>query len=611
MLKHIIIPDGKEVKFVFFSGKGGVGKSTMSCATAVLLANAGYNTLLVTTDPAPNLSDIFGQTIGHQVTQIRNMENLHAIEIDPDMASEEYRERIVAPLRNLLDENNLQIIKEQLKSPCVEEVAAFDKFIEFMDDPGYDVVVFDTAPTGHTIRLLELPSGWTETLNQNAATCIGPGASLQSAKEKYEKAIDYLQDRKRTSFVFVLKPENSSILETKRSAEELSKLGIATNFLIVNGLLPEEACTDDFFRKKKEEEERIIARIKDEFPDMEKVYYPLQDSEVSGTELLNAVGRFLYEGEKDETGIKYPPSRSAVFFDQTSYRKLKCHELLRPTNGQRFIFFTGKGGVGKSTIASTTSLYMADQGYKTLIVTTDPASHLHDIFGQAINHEPTKISGMENLYAARIDQRQALEEYRERILEAVKDQSDETKRSVEEDLNSPCAEEMAAFEKFMSYFDSNGYDITVFDTAPTGHTLRLLELPTDWKGFIDLGTLTKAISEATQNKYADVIEKMRNIDKSSFVFVMYPEYTPMIEAWRAAEDLRRQVGIKTAMVAVNFILPQDTGNNAFFSKRRKQQEKYLHEIAERFNKPMIFAPLLDHEPKGLESLRQLGKEMCG
>jgi arsenite-transporting ATPase len=611
MLKHQIIPEGKGVKFIFFSGKGGVGKSTMSCATAVWLAKAGYKTLLVTTDPAPNLSDIFGQTIGHQVTPIRDIENLQAIEINPDTASEEYRERIVGPLRDLLDEKNLLIIKEQLTSPCVEEVAAFDKFIEFMDDPGYDVVVFDTAPTGHTIRLLELPSGWTETLQKSASTCIGPGASLQSAKAKYEKAIDYLQDRNRTSFVFVLKPENSSILETKRSGEELSKLGISTSFLIVNGLLPEEACTDEFFRKKKVGEERIVARIESEFPDLEKIYYPLRESEVSGTELLNIVGRFIYEGKEDKLESKSSQSRPGVFFNPGTYRKEHCNDLLRPINGHRFIFFTGKGGVGKSTIASATSLHMADQGYKTLIVTTDPASHLHDIFGQAINHEPTKIKGMDNLYAARIDQRQALEEYKVRILEAVKDQSEETKRSVEEDLNSPCAEEMAAFEKFMTYFETNGYDITVFDTAPTGHTLRLLELPTDWKGFIDLGTLTKATSEATQNKYADVIEKMRNRDKSAFVFVMYPEYTPIIEAWRAAEDLKKQVGIETAMVAVNYILPEDAGNNAFFSKRRQQQEKYLAEIAERFNKPMIFSPLLDHEPKGLEALRQLGKEMCG
>lgn len=609
MIKDLILPDKNQVKFVFFSGKGGVGKSTMSCATAVWLAKSGYKTLLVTTDPAPNLSDIFSQPIGHQITPIQGIDNLHAMEINPDTASEEYRERIVAPLKELLDEKNMNVIREQLKSPCVEEVAAFDKFIEFMDDPGYDVVVFDTAPTGHTIRLLELPSGWTETLNENAATCIGPGASLQSQKAKYEKAISYLQDRKRTSFIFVLKPENSSLLETKRSTEELSKLDIATSFLIINGILPAEACTDDFFRKKKADEEGIIAQIAMAFSSLEKVLYPLRDAEVSGIELLYNVGNFIYDGKQDLSQSERPVATTNAQINPTVYRKESCFDLLKPLNGQRYVFFTGKGGVGKSTIASTTALYLADHGYKTLIITTDPASHLHDIFGQAINHEPTKINGVENLYAARIDQRQALEEYKVRILEAIKSQSEETKKSVEEDLNSPCAEEMAAFEKFMSYFETSGYDITVFDTAPTGHTLRLLELPTDWKGFIDLGTLTKQTSEATQNKYADVIEKMRNPDKSAFVFVMYPEYTPMIEAWRASEDLKMQVGIETAAVAVNYLLPRNAGHNAFFDRRRTQQEKYLAEIENRFHKPMIFVPLLDHEPKGVESLRSLGQDM--
>jgi len=186
MIKDVIVPKTKEVKFIFFSGKGGVGKSTMSCATAVWLANMGYKTLLVTTDPAPNLSDIFSQKIGHHITPIDGIENLHAIEIDPDEASEEYRERIIAPLRDILDEKNIAVIKEQLNSPCVEEVAAFDKFIEFMDDPGYDVVIFDTAPTGHTIRLLELPSGWTETLEtqmEHESQSISKIVQTQDAKE--------------------------------------------------------------------------------------------------------------------------------------------------------------------------------------------------------------------------------------------------------------------------------------------------------------------------------------------------------------------------------------------------------------------------------------------
>ncbi|MDD5233949.1 MAG: arsenical pump-driving ATPase [Syntrophales bacterium] len=610
MIRDFIEPKTKEVKFIFFSGKGGVGKSTMSCAAAVWLAGRGYKTLLVTTDPAPNLSDIFGQEIGHHITSIKDLANLHAIEIDPDTASEEYRERIVGPLRDLLNEKNLQVIKEQLNSPCVEEVAAFDKFIEFMDDPQYDAVIFDTAPTGHTIRLLELPGGWTETLANSSATCIGPGASLQTAKAKYEKAISYLQDRNRTSFVFVLKPENLSVMETKRSSAELSKLGIETNLLIVNGILPGEACTDEFFRNRKRAEEKIVERIAREFPTLPKIYYPLQDREVSGIDLLISVGRFICDGKGKSVKIS-PSAETAWNFERIRRKDDFCGTLFAPANGSRYLFFTGKGGVGKSTIASTTSVCMAQRGFKTLIITTDPASHLHEIFGQPIGHEPTRIKGIDNLYAARIDQRKALEEYKLRILEAVKDQSEETKKSVEEDLNSPCAEEMAAFERFMSYFKTNGFNITVFDTAPTGHTLRLLELPTDWKGFIDLGTLTKQTSEETTNKYADIIEKMKNPAKSSFVFVMYPEYTPMIEAWRAAEELKKQVGIETAAVAVNYILPDHSGENPFFHNRRKQQEKYVLEIEGRFNKPMMLVPLLDREPKGLEDLKSLGREICG
>lgn len=607
MIKDYITLQRGETKFVFFSGKGGVGKSTMSSATAVWLARQGYKTLLVTTDPAPNLADIFGQEIGHKITPIKGIESLHAIEINPDTASNDYRERILAPLRELLDAKALQVMREQLDSPCVEEVAAFDKFIEFMDDPQYDVVIFDTAPTGHTIRLLELPSGWSNTLNNSASTCIGPGASLQTAKSKYEKAIAYLQDDQKTAFVFVLKPENLSVLETKRSLTELGKLGIKASFLIINGLLPPEACTDEFFKKKKEEEQRIIDKIDKEFA-LAKIFHFLRDAEVSGLAALETTGKFLYEGAKEEIQAPSPLEKTSQRSQMLSDPK-EISGLLLPLKGVRYIFFTGKGGVGKSTIACATSLYLAEKGYKTLIVTTDPASHLHEIFGQGIEHEPTKIKGVNNLSAARIDQKKALSEYKQRILEAVKDRDKETQRSIEEDLNSPCAEEMAAFEKFMSYFEITGYDIVIFDTAPTGHTLRLLELPSDWKGLIDLGTLTKSVSSETTTKYAQVIETMKNKEKSAFIFVLYPEYTPIIEAWRASEELKRQVGIETAAVAVNYLLPENYGKNTFFAYRREQQEKYLAEIKKYFTAPLLGVPLLDREPKGLLGLKLLTDKM--
>ena len=610
MIRNTILPKERKTKFLFFSGKGGVGKSTMSCATAVWIAKHEFRTLIVTTDPAPNLSDIFGQKIGSQITSIDNIVNLSAIEIDPDVASEQYKDRIIAPLGEILDEQNLKVIREQLNSPCVEEVAAFDKFIEFMDDPPYDVVVFDTAPTGHTIRLLELPSGWNEALESSSATCIGPSASLKNVKAKYEKAISYLQDTNRTSLIFVMKPEESSVLETKRSSEELAKLGIKINLLIVNAILPKEACTDEFFKNKRIGEEKVLKSIDNTFKSMPKLLYPLMHSEVSGLELLESVGSFLYEGkemkDKPKPTIYQKSEIPSIAYDQEAVRR-----LLAPSNGTRYLFFTGKGGVGKSTIACMASLYMAEKGFRTLIVATDPASHLHNIFGQRIEHKPTQIEGVHNLYAARIDQRSALEEYKNRVMDVVRNESEEVKRSVEEDLNSPCAEEMAAFEKFMSYFDSKEYEIVVFDTAPTGHTLRLLELPVDWKGFLDLGTLTKKASEETMRKYSNVIEAMKSKERSAFVFVMYPEYTPIIEAWRASEELKMQVGIQTSLVAINYILPESYGKNVFFDNRRQQQEKYMAEISERFKTPMFAVPLLEHEPKGLNDLIKLGKKVFG
>ena len=605
-MNALIEPEAGKTKFIFFSGKGGVGKSTMSCATAVWLARKGYKTLIVTTDPAPNLGDIFGQEIGHHIAAIRNVPNLFATEINPDVASQEYRDRMVSPLKGILDQKQLDAMMEQLKSPCVDEVAAFDSFIEFMDDPQYDAVVFDTVPTGHTIRLLELPSGWSTELDKGGSTCIGPSSSLQGAKEKYKKAIGYLQDGKKTSFIFVLKPERSSIIETNRSMEELTKLGIRTNSLIINGVLPANVATDAFFRRKTEEEDRMLEEIKGEFV-LNKMQYPLQETEINGVDSLESVASYLFEGREEqvhEVSEKIHAPSAIVKSDLDSVRK-----LMHPANGTRYLFFTGKGGVGKSTLACATSVHLADQGLKTLIVTTDPASHLQEIFGQEVGSEPTSVIGVKNLDAVRIDQRKALEEYRKRILDSVMDQPEDVRRSVEEDLSSPCAEEMSAFEKFMSYFELGDYQIVIFDTAPTGHTLRLLELPSDWKGFIDLGTLAKNTSEETRNKYASVIETMRSREKSTFMFVVYPEYTPIIEAWRASQELKKQVGIETALVAVNYILPKEYGRNSFFESRRRQQEKYLAEIEPRFHTPLFLVPLLDHAPEGVANLRSLATTM--
>jgi arsenite-transporting ATPase len=621
--RDIVEPNGEETEFVFFSGKGGVGKSTVSCATATWLADNDYDTLLVTTDPAPNLSDIFGQEIGHEVTAIDDIDNLSAIEIDPDQAAEDYRQETIEPMRALLNDEQISAVEEQLNSPCVEEIAAFDNFVDFMDSPEYDVVVFDTAPTGHTIRLMELPSDWNAELEKGGSTCIGPAASMEDKKHDYERAIDRLQDSQKTSFAFVGKPEDSSVDEIQRSASDLGDLGIESQLLIMNGYLPESVCEDPFFTGKREDEQAVIERAEHEFDADAMATYPLQPGEIAGLDLLADVGSVLYDGDEASVDVGSAinvDTEESVDFDSLTGSEAVT-EKLQPVDGDtRYVFFTGKGGVGKSTIAATSATKLAEAGYETLVVTTDPAAHLEDIFGEPVGHEPTSVS-QSNLDAARIDQQQALEEYREQVLDHVTEMYenkedtqidvDAALANVEEELESPCAEEMAALEKFVGYFDEDGYDVVVFDTAPTGHTLRLLELPSDWKGFMDLGSLTKGAAPAKGEQYDKVIETMQNPDKSSFAFVMYPEYTPMMEAHRAAEDLNDQVGIETAFVVANYLLPEEYGDNAFFVNRRAQQQQYLGEIKDRFETPLMAAPLRGDEPVGLEELTSFGDEITG
>ncbi|KAA9396398.1 arsenic-transporting ATPase [Haloarcula sp. CBA1130] len=620
--RKIVEPSSEDTEFVFFSGKGGVGKSTVSCATATWLADNDYETLLVTTDPAPNLSDIFQQEIGHEVTEINDIGNLSAIEIDPDQAAEEYRQETIEPMRELLDDEQLETVEEQLNSPCVDEIAAFDNFVDFMESPEYDVVVFDTAPTGHTIRLMELPSDWNAELEKGGSTCIGPAASMEDKKTQYERAIDTLQDDEQTTFAFVGKPEDSSLDEIERSASDLSELGINSQLLVVNGYLPESVCDDPFFEGKREDEQAVVERAKTQFDADATATYPLQPGEIAGLDLLSDVGGVIYDGEEATVEIG---SATDVDTDQsvnveTLADPESVAEQLTPGEDTRYLFFTGKGGVGKSTVAATSATKLAEAGYQTLVVTTDPAAHLEDIFGEPVGHEPTSVS-QANLDAARIDQEKALEEYREQVLSHVQEMyadKEDTELdveaaigNVEEELESPCAEEMAALEKFVSYFQEDGYDIVVFDTAPTGHTLRLLELPSDWKGFMDLGSLTKGAAPAKGDQYDEVIETMQDPEQSSFAFVMYPEYTPMMEAYRAAEDLKDQVGIETAFVVANYLLPEEYGDNAFFANRRAQQEKYLGEIKDRFETPMMLAPLRRDEPIGLDELRAFGGEITG
>ena len=606
-------------KFLFFSGKGGVGKTTMACTTAVAEADAGWRVLIVTTDPASNLADVFAQPIGHAVTAIVGVPGLWAMEIDPDKATAEYTGRTLAPIREIFPEQIVAVMEEQLAGPCTAEVAAFDRFADFLDPTApalvpvsgdaFDLVIFDTAPTGHTVRLLELPEAWSKSISEAEAgagqTCIGPAAAIAEAKVKYERALAALRDQDRTRFAFVLHPEATAIAETKRAGAELARLGIVTTELIVNGILPAEEASTPFFASRIAMQERYLAEIRQQLP-VPTRQVPLLDGEVRGIARLRAMAPLL----ADATAPRPVFGLSADGAPRRTHDTAAAIAALRPAAGPRTVFFAGKGGVGKTAISCAAAVWSARQGYRTLLVTTDPAAHIGQVLGEVIETEPTPVPSVDGLWAARVDAKAAAIAYTDRIIEdaVARGRSPQSIAAMREELDSPCTEEMAAFDQFIELASRHTFDVTIFDTAPTGHTMRLLELPIDWSRQLDVKVFASVDGDAADDvakaRFAGVIDMMRDPARSTFAFVMYPEATPIVEAGRAIEELA-SLGIPLGLVVANMVLPEDACRTPFARARRQMQQAYLGDIEARFTAPVLEVPLLDGEVIGLERLTDL------
>ena len=605
-------------EFLFFSGKGGVGKTTMACTTAVAEADAGRRVLIVTTDPASNLADVFEQPIGHAVTAIGEVPNLWAMEIDPDKATAEYTDRTLAPIRTVFPPEIVRMMEEQLASPCTAEVAAFDRFADFMapgalelsSDAAFDLAIFDTAPTGHTVRLLELPEAWTKSISEAEAgsgqTCIGPAAAIAEAKAKYERALAALRDGSRTRFVFVLQPEATAISETRRASAELRRLGIETTELIVNGVLPREEASTPFFAARIAMQERYLAVIAARLP-MPARRVPLLDGEVRGVARLRALVPILEDegaarpvfGAGHESGAPVRADRPAAAL-----------AALMPNGRPRTIFFAGKGGVGKTVVSCATAVWFAGQGRRTLLVTTDPAAHIGDVLGATVGPEPAPVDRIDGLWAARVDAKAAAAAHTDRIIaDAIaRGRSPEAIAAMREELDSPCTEEIAAFDRFIDLASRDTFDMTVFDTAPTGHTMRLLELPIDWSHQLDVKVFATvdgaAADDVAKARFGRVIDMMRDPAQSTFAFVMYPEATPIVEAERAITELAK-VGIPLGLIVANMVLPEDACTSPYARARWQMQQGYLAEIDRRFAAPVLEVPLLETEVTGLDRVNGL------
>ena len=423
-----------------------------------------------------------------------------------------------------------------------------------------------------------------------------------------------MRDPAQTRFIFVLQPEATSIKETKRAIGELQKLGIASQEIIINGVLPPEEVVNPLFASRITMQNDYLSQIERELPLSSQRMY-LLDGEVKGIERLRSVAGVLFDQQPAASALN--GAVKSISTDQQTVDATQILDRLLPRPDQpRTLFFAGKGGVGKTVASCTTALWLAEQGYKTLLLTTDPAAHLGDVLGVTVGNEVAPVEGVSNLWAANIDPKAAAKIYVDRILTDARERgrSSEAIRVMQEELNSPCTEEMAAFDRFIEYATEDDWQVVVFDTAPTGHTLRLLELPLDWSAQLDVkvfaSTESVAVDDLARQRFERVIDIMRDPNKSTFAFVMYPEATPILEAHRASQELA-SLDIPTGLVFANYVLPAEACTTPFSRARRTMQERYLVDIAERFNVPVVEMPLLEREVSGLEQLAILGQRLYG
>lgn len=578
-------------RFLFFTGKGGVGKTSLACATAIVLADAGERVLLVSTDPASNVGQVFGITIGNRITAINAVSGLTALEIDPQAAAQVYRDRIVNPVRSVLPDTVIKGIEEQLSGACTTEIAAFDEFTALLVDSAltanYDHIIFDTAPTGHTIRLLQLPGAWSDFLEEGKgdASCLGPLAGLEKQRAQYKAAVDALADPQRTRLILVARAQQTTLREVARTQEELTAIGLINQFLVINGLLPHsEAAQDDLASAILQREQQAMA-------DMPNILKPLPCDHIALKPFnlvgLNALRQLLLDelpasGDNNMTHQAMPFPGLSSLIDEIAQ------------DGCGLIMLMGKGGVGKTTLAAAIAVNLAHRGLPVHLTTSDPAAHLSE----------TLSGAMDNLQVDRIDPLVETERYRQRVLQTKGAHLDAQGRALlEEDLRSPCTEEIAVFQAFSRMIREAGKKFVVMDTAPTGHTLLLLDATGAYHREV-----IKQMDSHSITRYTTPMMQLQNPRQTRILLVTLAEPTPVLEAAGLQDDLRR-AGIEPWAWIVNNSIAATTVQSPLLCRRARNELADIEAVSTLHAKRYAVVPLLKEEPVGLQRLLTLAK--CG
>ena len=540
-------------KYLFFTGKGGVGKTSTACATAVALADTGKKIMLISTDPASNLQDVFNAALNNKGVVIQDVPNLVISNFNPEEAAAEYRESVIAPYRGKLPEVVIKNMEEQLSGSCTVEIAAFNEFSNFITDQKtaaeYDHIIFDTAPTGHTLRMLQLPSAWSNFISESThgVSCLGQLSGLEDKREIYKNAVENLSNSKRTTLILVSRPEISPLKEAERASKELQDIGVKNQMLVINGVLEQH---DDYLSQAiYEKQQSALNNMPEALQKLEIYKIPLRPYNITGIKNVRA---FLKESQVEGLGEN-------LLVDCIPKLKDVIEDVYQ--SGKKVIFTMGKGGVGKTTIAAAIAMGLAKKGKKVHLTTTDPAAHLKFVLDEG-----------DGITLSRINEIEELEKYKVEILKKAREtMGEEDIAYIEEDLRSPCTQEIAVFRAFAEVVDKSDNEVVVIDTAPTGHTLLLLDS-------------TQSYHKEIQRSQGDIPEsvkkllpKLRNGAETEVIIITLAETTPVHEAVRLQQDLNRaEIHSKWWIVNASFYATHTT--NKILQAKANNEIQWINKV---------------------------------
>jgi arsenite-transporting ATPase len=572
-------------RHLFFTGKGGVGKTSLSCATGLALADAGRRVLIVSTDPASNLDEVLGVALGQTPTAVPAAPGLFALNIDPEAAARDYRERMVAPYRGILPAAAIASMEEQFSGACTVEIAAFDEFSKLLGEPAataqFDHVIFDTAPTGHTLRLLTLPSAWSAFIDSSSggASCLGPLAGLEKQKALYAAAVQRLSDPAQTTVVLVSRPEAAALREAERTRGELAALGVSNLSLALNGVFADDGTFDPIARAMQQRAVQALAAMPVGLAVLPGSVTPFLPRGTVGLDAL----RLMAHPENAELPVDLPeletplPGKLRILVDELAH------------SGRGVIMTMGKGGVGKTTVAAAIAVALAQRGHRVQLSTTDPAAHVASAIGEAVA----------GLTVSRIDPAVEVAQYTAEVLAKAAPNLDANARALlEEDLRSPCTEEIAVFRAFARAVDAGKDGFVVLDTAPTGHTILLLDAAEAYHREVSRtqGEMPEAVRQ--------LLPRLRDPAFTRVLIVTLPEATPVHEAERLQQDLAR-AGIKPFAWVIEQSLLASGTQHPLLRQRGACEIPYIRRVVDDLSQRCALIPWLAEAPVGVHGLVQL------